>query len=655
MNKIKEEIKDKYDVVKKKSKLLLHKAKIKYPKIFDSRYNKSFVIVSFIVLLGLITTASYATFVFLTSDYRAADIRFANLMYSMKIDDESTRTLTANANSVTTYDIDLDALNEITSKYLVYYTSSNTLTNVKVEYSNLSTGRGEGNIGPTASRRIRIVVTNNSSSAVTLNFSVKGGYVYNNLSLDSGEYKIDGIFDEKSEASGDIVVRTYLNGKMVENMPTYEEMQTNNYVYDTVASGCTNGASISYNPTSTSSKLEITNVGGKTECIAVFHDRNDLTVTFLADNLLVNEAPTKESGYTIESATCNNNATITWNSDTWEADVTNVTLTNTNCVVKFKSPTAADTIIEKATEGNSEGLIKIDQPATGQTEAQTEYRYSGSNDVVKNYVNFNNETWRIIGVFPTDDGTGNVENRIKIIREESIGDYSWDTSDSTINSGRGINQWGSSGSYEGADLMRLLNPGYENESVNNSLYWNRESGTCYNDWDNATTTCDFSSTGLTENAKQMIDNAKWYTSASTNYDITASESYAEERASTTKQFTDEGITVTRTTNWTGKVGLMYQSDYGYASSGCRNGEQTLNGYINETCRSTNWLYTNDYEWLLAPNTGDSSHVSYVSIEGDVSSYDAAHAYGARLVTYLSSSAKITGGNGTLSSPYELEI
>ena len=651
MNKIKEEIKDKYDVVKKKSKLLLHKAKIKYPKIFDSRYNKSFVIVSFIVLLGLITTASYATFVFLTSDYRAADIRFANLMYSMKIDDESTRTLTANANSVTTYDIDLDALNEITSKYLVYYTSSNTLTNVKVEYSNLSTGRGEGNIGPTASRRIRIVVTNDSSSAVSLNFSVKGGYVYNNLSLGSGEYKIDGIFDEKSEASGDIVVRTYLNGKMVENMPTYEEMQTNNYVYDTVASGCTNGASISYNPTSTTSKLEITNVGGKTECIAVFHDRNDLTVTFLADNLLVNEAPTKESGYTIESATCNNNATITWNEQTWEADVTNVTLTNTNCVVKFKSPTAADTIIAKATSGNSEGLITIDQPATGQTPAQTEYRYSGSNDVVKNYVNFNNETWRIIGVFPTDDGTGNIENRLKIIRKESIGDYSWDTSDSTINSGRGINQWGSSGSYEGADLMRLLNPGYESESVNNSLYWNRGSGTCYNGRKNATTACDFSSTGLTEESKSMIEDAVWYTSAS-NPGITASESYAEERASTTTDFSSEDG-VTRTTNWTGKVGLMYPSDYGYASSGCRNGEQTLSNYSNETCKSTNWLYNSDYQWLLAPYSGNRYYVRYVYGNGTVGSYFADSSDGARLVTYLSSSVKITGGNGTLSSPYEL--
>ena len=49
----------------------------------------------------------------------------------------------------------------------------------------------------------------------------------------------------------------------------------------------------------------------------------------------------------------------------------------------------------------------------------TEYRYRGASP--KNYVTFNNEVWRIIGVFPTDDGTGKIENRIKIIRNESIG------------------------------------------------------------------------------------------------------------------------------------------------------------------------------------------------------------------------------------------
>ena len=70
---------------------------------------------------------------------------------------------------------------------------------------------------------------------------------------------------------------------------------------------------------------------------------------------------------------------------------------------------ASEVITSKYSESNTEGLIKLDQPETEQTPALVEYRYSGSNDVVKNYVNFNNETWRIIGVIPTDDGTGKYE------------------------------------------------------------------------------------------------------------------------------------------------------------------------------------------------------------------------------------------------------
>ncbi len=358
-------------------------------------------------------------------------------------------------------------------------------------------------------------------------------------------------------------------------------------------------------------------------------------------------------GYGNPEVTCTNSQVGSMNDNT--LTVNNVT-NDTTCTVEYKLlPLASEYIIAKAEEGNAEGLIKIDQPETGQTEAQTEYRYSGSDDTVKNYVNFNNETWRIIGVFPTDDGTGKIENRVKIIIEEGkrIKNYSWDTGASTMNRGYGINQWGESGDYEGADLMRLLNPGYESESVNNSLYWNRGSGTCYDNYNNGTTTCDFSSTGLTENAKEMIEDAVWYTSAS-NYDITASESYAEERASTTTDFSSEDG-VTRTTNWTGKVGLMYPSDYGYASSGCRNGEQTLYNYDNETCRSTNWLFFWDNHWLLSPSAEERHRVRHVYSHGIVSHYNAAYTNSARPAIYLSSSVKITGGDGTLYNPYELSL
>ena len=57
----------------------------------------------------------------------------------------------------------------------------------------------------------------------------------------------------------------------------------------------------------------------------------------------------------------------------------------------------------------------------------TEYRYRGGDSVLKNYVTFNNETWRIIGIIPTEDTNGNIENRFKIVRDTSIGNYAWNT------------------------------------------------------------------------------------------------------------------------------------------------------------------------------------------------------------------------------------
>ena len=48
---------------------------------------------------------------------------------------------------------------------------------------------------------------------------------------------------------------------------------------------------------------------------------------------------------------------------------------------------------------------------------QTEYRFAGNNP--NNYVNFNNEVWRVIGLVNTPEG-----QRIKLVRNESIGSYS---------------------------------------------------------------------------------------------------------------------------------------------------------------------------------------------------------------------------------------
>ena len=80
-----------------------------------------------------------------------------------------------------------------------------------------------------------------------------------------------------------------------------------------------------------------------------------------------------------------------------------------------------------------------------------------------------------------------------------VGKYSWDSSVRNVNYGWGFNDWSQ------ADLMKLLNSGYDSESVGGSLYWNAQSGTCFSGRDNATVDCDFTSTGIkNDETRNMI-------------------------------------------------------------------------------------------------------------------------------------------------------
>ena len=353
------------------------------------------------------------------------------------------------------------------------------------------------------------------------------------------------------------------------------------------------------------------------------------------------------SGYGNPTVTCTNNqqGSISGNIVT----VSNVT-NNTTCTVAY-NPFATTTIIANALphESHNIGLIKIEQDATDQTPALTEYRYSGK--TVNNYIEFNNEAWRIIGVFKVDDGTGKYENRLKLVREDSIGLYSWDTSSSSVNSGYGISQWGESGTYEGADLMRLLNPGYT--GINGSLYYNSSSGTCYVYNNNATSSCNFSNTGLKNDAKEMIDTVKWYTAITIN-GTTAHESYMAEREDITRTETDG---VTRLPYWVGKVALIYPSDYGYSSSGCRNGEQMINYYEKEPCYNTSWLYDSSVYVTLTP-VGNWL-IRTIGIGGPVlggyCSGTSTQRVNVRPTVYLKPEVIITSGSGSVNNPYELSL
>ena len=295
-------------------------------------------------------------------------------------------------------------------------------------------------------------------------------------------------------------------------------------------------------------------------------------------------------------------------------------------------------------------------------------RYVGANPC--NYVKIDNEIWRIIGVMNNiDDGTGKKETRIKLIRKDGIGEYSWDTSESSVNRGWGVNEWSQ------ADLMKLLNPGFESETVGGSLYYNNSSGNCYSGTNNATKACDFTTTGIKTNLKNLVGNTLWntgtngtngYTSASNGL---ASHFYSYERSSNNGKICTSGTycndTVTRKTTWNGKIGLMYPSDYGYATSGgstsnrtsCLNKElYSWDSSSYSDCKNNDWLYnSSNWQWTVSPraSSSDAGHVFYVSIPGGVYNNFALNAGLVRPSVYLISKTSILGGEGTLENPYEI--
>ena len=296
-------------------------------------------------------------------------------------------------------------------------------------------------------------------------------------------------------------------------------------------------------------------------------------------------------------------------------------------------------------------------------------RYIGKDP--NNYVSFEGDIWRIIGVMKdVDDGTGNKEDRVKIIRSTSIGGYSWDTSESSINNGRGVNEWSQ------AKLMKLLNPGYESETIGGSLYWNNKSGTCYNNENNGTSACDFINTGIKDKLKNMLGNAVWNTGAIDDesddesydyYNITTSKFYEIERSTNPSKICSDNDectdTVTRTTTWIGKVGLMYPSDYGYATSGgsgadratCLN-KELYNWSDSSDCPNNDWLFNSSYEqWTLSPfgSVHDANQALVVNGSGGVSEIPANSGSGVRPVGYLLSNVGVQSGDGSSGNPFIL--
>ena len=282
-------------------------------------------------------------------------------------------------------------------------------------------------------------------------------------------------------------------------------------------------------------------------------------------------------------------------------------------------------------------------------------RYYGANP--NNYVSFNDELWRIIGVFG---------DNVKLVRKDALSNSSWDSSDSSINKGSGINQWGESKDGEGNEYL-----GAKLQIYLNKMYYGGDTTvTCYKGGNNTTKVCQKDSKGnfltIDETSKSLIDNHIWNTGAveyNTRTDTLAF--YQAERGTIGKTCTSGDYcndTIVRTTEWTGYVALPYVTDWAYASSEsvCETNMQNQDSSNNYICKNNNWMHNtgNDsFTWYLSPAIL-SNYAIYVwgldKTSGISTKLETVH-FAFFPTIYLKNNVQVINGNGTSDNPYILKL
>lgn len=261
------------------------------------------------------------------------------------------------------------------------------------------------------------------------------------------------------------------------------------------------------------------------------------------------------------------------------------------------------------------------------------YGTSANNYIYYNCKNYDNqssstcETWRIIGVF---------DGKVKIIRGSSIG---------TLAFGTNSNKW------ETAPIKMLLNPGHENESIDGSLYWNAKSGKCYNGETGlfthtyTTTDCDFTNTGLqNDDTRNFISDETLYFTSPNLALVSISDMYYYERG-------NGSIYSGNPTSWTGKVSLIYPTDYYYSANLSNCTSQIY--WLGTGCGNTSWMKQSSKIWTLTPGQSGATNGWYIDASSKANYNDVYEPYLILPTLYTNTNTIFIDGNGSSSNPYKI--
>ncbi len=287
----------------------------------------------------------------------------------------------------------------------------------------------------------------------------------------------------------------------------------------------------------------------------------------------------------------------------------------------------------------SEAILYMDDGDNGLVEhassyaasaADDNYRYSGGNDIVENYVCFGSDEvtcpkenlYRIMGVY---------DGNIKIIKAEPIDKNSDGTYDVAVN---GADTFAFGGAnvvnWEGTDSSDPSDDASINTYLNTTYY-----------------------NAFPEKYRNMI--------LASNY---STAGFDESNSATAKnyQLAQTGAYSAQTYN----IALMSPGEYMFGANSnfwslvsFASSSATTDYYLNTDMQANNWLYLDQYdnylEWCINEYTSDSNKVWRVHYGGHVGGSVVTDALAVRPVITLSSDAKIEYGSGTNSNPYRLSL
>ena len=228
--------------------------------------------------------------------------------------------------------------------------------------------------------------------------------------------------------------------------------------------------------------------------------------------------------------------------------------------------------------------------------ADYSYRYAGADP--NNYICFGTEAttcpsdnlYRIIGVFDDKNHGVSGEKLVKIIKNATYGTHNWNSTSAT---------WSSS------SIRTYLNTNFVNEKLS----------------------------GYTD----KIATVSWKVSGHNNALITS------------KSFFDTEVG-NATSTYSGKIGLMYVSDYGFAALPTYWSSNV--GDYSSTAYNYDFLYKKSYtQWTITLDT--SGGAFYVGSNGDASSGSFTNTYTVFPAFYLESSVGYLSGTGTSSDPFRV--